>query len=223
MKTINSQWNKIYQQKKSSYVSNLLTWNDIVVFLQKRSVNTVLDVGCGGGQYLVNLAKIGFDVSGIDNSIEAINIAKTFFKKDALKANLLVADMHKKIPFEDSSFDAVFSLRTLNHGDIKEINASFSEIKRVLRKNGIVFFTVQKILGFRNRLGECNLNNLAVNFVEPRTYIKLESDEKGIKHFVSNKSILINLLKEYKILKFWVDCGKEKWEKYYCILAEKLD
>ena len=221
-KPVNTSWDKIYKHKKLSYVSNLSTWEDVVLFLQKRSTHTILDVGCGGGQHLLSLAKKGFNVSGIDNSSEAITIAKHLFKKNKLEANLLVADMHRKIPFKDKSFDVIYSLRTLNHGDIEEIENTFSEIGRVLEKNGILFFTVQKILGLRGSIGKHSLNDLTVDFVKPRTYVKLESDEKGIMHFLFNKNILIKLLRGYRILKFWVDYGKQDWEKYYCVLAEKI-
>jgi len=40
----------------------------------------------------------------------------------------LVADMHRKIPFKDESFDAIYRLRTLNHGDIEEIENTFLKL-----------------------------------------------------------------------------------------------
>lgn len=223
MKKIRSRWDRIYRKKKLSYVSKLSSWDDIIKFLKNRSARTVLDIGCGGGKHLVGLAKRDFSVTGIDNSPEAIRIARALFEKEGLRSNLKIANMHKKIPFKNNSFDAIISLRTLNHGKIKEIKKSFSEIKRILKTAGIVFITVQKVSGFRNRQGKRKLNNLKVNFVEPRTYVKLESNEKGVVHFTFNKDILIKLLKGFKILRFWVDYGKEDWEKYYCVLAEKVD
>jgi len=58
--------------------------------------------------------------------------------------------------------------------------------------------------------------------VKPRTYVKLESDGKGITHFLFNKNILKKLLRDYRILKSWVDYGKQDWEKYYCVIVEKI-
>jgi len=223
MKKNSSQWDKIYRKKGINYASSLSKWNQVIESLKQNSVKKILDIGCGGGKHLVQLANQGFDVYGIDNSPEALKKAKANLIKKGIKPNLIISDMHKKIPFKENTFDAIISLRTLNHGDLKEITKTFSEINRILKKGGFIFITVQKTVGFRNKLGKSKLNNLKINFIKPRTYIKLESEEEGIIHFVFNKKILIKLLKNFRILKFWIDYGKKEWEKYYCILAKKAN
>jgi SAM-dependent methyltransferase len=219
-----SQWDKIYKNKGLSYVSNLSSWNDIVNFLKDKKIKKVLDVGCGTGAHLMKLAKEGFVVVGIDKSSEAILIAKKLFDKENIKAKLVVGDIHNRFPFGKESFEAVISLRTLNHGDFLKIRRTVLEIERVLVKKGIVFITVQKVLGlgFRNNIGVVKLNDMVVDFVKPRTYIKMEGSERGITHYVFNKNILLKLFHNFKILSLWVDYGRQKWEKYYCLLAIKI-
>lgn len=214
-------WNKIYKDCGLSYVSNSSRWKKVIEFLKKKGVKSVLDVGCGTGIHLMELAKLNFKVIGIDGSTVAVRLARNTFKRKRLFGKFIVGNVHQRLPFKNDYFDAVISLRTINHGDFREIARAIDEIRRVLKENGIVFITVQKVIGFRGKLGQQILNNLKVDFIKSRIYIKLQGEEKGIKHFIMSKEILFKLFNKFRVIDFWVSCGKERWEKYYCLLATK--
>lgn len=221
MKNLTS-WNKIYTKIGSKYTNNLKFWPNIVSFLQENKVKNVLDVGCGTGYHLLELAKNNFNVFGLDSSYEAIKLARKRFNQFQLKGNFQVSSMYEKFPYPDNFFEAVISLRTLNHGMISQIKKTAKEIKRVTKKGGILFLTVIKIPGRKNIIGKTTLNTIKVKIVKPRTYIPLEGKEAGIIHYLFNKEILVKLFNNYEILKFWTGYGKQKWERYYCLLGKKL-
>lgn len=96
--------------------------------LPKQKKLTILDAGCGPGAALIYLAKFG-DVIGVDISDEALKFARRRGKvKKGDIANL---------PFEAETFDVVVCLDVLYHKWVNT-NKAFSEIKRVLKKDGIL-------------------------------------------------------------------------------------
>jgi ubiquinone/menaquinone biosynthesis C-methylase UbiE len=222
MKSFQKQWNQIYKDKGASYASSLSYWNTLIELFKKNEVKTILDIGCGSGNHLLKLAKEEFLVYGIDSSREAIKLAKKRFAEEKLKGNLKVHSMHKTFPFSDNFFDAIISLRTLNHGDMTQIKKTIQEIKRVIKKNGCCFISSLFIPGRKKQKGVTTLNTLKVKMVKPRTYVPLEGKEEGVVHFLFNKKILLKLFKDFQILKFWIEYGSKKWERYYCLLAKKI-
>lgn len=67
---------------------------------------SVLDVGCGQGRYATALAKMGFNLTAIDNSKRAINQLDDKIKTSGLKCRALLKDAFL---FEDySSYDVLF-------------------------------------------------------------------------------------------------------------------
>lgn len=215
------QWNKIYKNLGKDFTSQLTEWDQFAKFLKKNKAYKVLDVGCGAGEHLLSLAKEGFKVWGFDLSSEAIRIAKKTFVQFKLKADLKVASMHKRFPYKDNSFDAVYSLRTLNHGKREDIEATVKEMCRVSKPGGLIFITVIKILGRKKIIGKTKLNTLLVEIIAPHTYIPLEGKEIGIVHFLFNKRLLREVFSQLEILNIWIDYGQKPWEKYYCLLARK--
>lgn len=215
-------WDNIYKQTGKKYTSSLAYWPKLIKLLERAEVKRVLDVGCGSGKHILSLAREGFEVCGIDSSPEAVNLAKNRFSEAGLKAKILTHSMHNKFPYKDEFFDAAISLRTLNHGFLYQIKKTIAEITRVTKKEGMVFITVIKIPGRKNILGETKLNGVRVRIIEKRTYIPLETKEKGIIHYLFNKKVLYSLFKEkYDIEKMWIEKGKERWERYYCLLGKK--
>ena len=98
---------------------------------------TVLDDGCGGGRYSMALRKLGAGrVVGVDISEDAIDLARRkspFVEEDVEFQTGSVLDL----PFEDESFDFVFSNGVLHHTDSTE--KGLQEIFRVLKPGGRVW------------------------------------------------------------------------------------
>lgn len=109
-----------------------LMLENISKFLDKNS--RILDAGCGTGGTIKYLKKFGFSsIYGIDKS----NVAVAFCKKRGLK-NIRVSSIDK-IPYENDYFDAIICMDVLYHKDIK-VQKSIEELKRVLKKGGIIYF-----------------------------------------------------------------------------------
>ena len=92
----------------------------------------VLDMGCGTGRHTLWLAQAGAEVTGIDFS-EAM-LAKAHEKAKGYSIDLIVHDLHQRLPFETGQFDMVVSGLVLEH--IVDLAHYFSEIARVLGNPG---------------------------------------------------------------------------------------
>jgi ubiquinone/menaquinone biosynthesis C-methylase UbiE len=95
----------------------------------------VLDAGCGTGNYSLALAKLGYDVTGIDFSESMLKRA------DKKKGNInsgnlqfLRLDLTGKLPYPDNYFDCLLSIHSLY--TISETGPVLNEYYRVLRPNG---------------------------------------------------------------------------------------
>jgi SAM-dependent methyltransferase len=74
--------------------------------LREAGVRTVLELGCGTGNDAARLAAVGYSVTAVDLSGEAIARARARFGP---LATFLVADITRPLPFPDGAFDAVMS------------------------------------------------------------------------------------------------------------------
>lgn len=96
----------------------------------------ILLLGCGTGEEIEILEKAkASNMVGIDLSKRSIEIAKKTYPK----YNFLVADMYN-IPFEDKSFDFVYSSLVLHYA--KDVDKVIKEVKRVLKPGGGFLFSV---------------------------------------------------------------------------------
>lgn len=89
----------------------------------------VLDVGCGKAFLLYELTRAvpGLEVTGIDISRHGIENAKEEVRP------FLREGLAQELPFEDGSFDFVFSLNTLHNLYLPDLFRAVSEIQRVGR------------------------------------------------------------------------------------------
>ena len=105
---------------------------------------TVLDIGCGGGLFAEEVAKLGCQVIGIDPSARSIEIAKQHAKKMRLPITYRVAS-GEKIPFDDNTFDMVFCCDVLEH--VRDVSDVIAESARVLKAGGIYMYdTINRTL-----------------------------------------------------------------------------
>ncbi len=95
----------------------------------------VLDVGCGAGFLCNRLGELGFQTTGIDISLGAIEVAKGHDRTG--KVRYVVADAGH-LPFLRSSFDVVTCIDLLEH--VEDPESVVAEIARVLKFGGVLFF-----------------------------------------------------------------------------------
>lgn len=111
----------------------------LVKLLKKNKMTKVLDHGCGSGRNTVYFAKQGFDVSAFDISKVGLDKTRKWLKKEKVEAKLKLHDIFKKLPYEDESFDAVVSIRAIEHNYKDPIKKAIKDIYRVLRPGGYFF------------------------------------------------------------------------------------
>ncbi len=124
---IASRYDDWYKTKTGQYVDRVEKW--LVFSMLKTKSGKALDLGCGTGNYTLELKKRGFDVIGLDASEEMLKIAR-------LKGlNCIKGDAYN-LPFPDESFDLVLSVTMFEF--IHEPEKVIAEIYRVLKPGGEV-------------------------------------------------------------------------------------
>ncbi|MFN0049149.1 MAG: class I SAM-dependent methyltransferase [Cytophagales bacterium] len=129
---------------------NFITTNDLALkvknllktYKEAHSIKKVLDIPAGEGalsQFMKE--ELNWDVSASD-------IDSSKWKYDDL--NLVEADMGRKIPFEDNSFDLVVCLEGIKH--VTDIATSVNHLSRVLKSQGLLLITIPNDLALEVRL-----------------------------------------------------------------------
>jgi ubiquinone biosynthesis O-methyltransferase len=110
----------------------------------------ILDVGCGIGDFAIELALRGSRVIGIDINQEEIKIAKELtanFKVDNVKFE--IGDFFN-FDFQNKKFDGILLCEVIEHFDNPSLILEKSH--SLLREGGWVIISVPSVVSFRNRL-----------------------------------------------------------------------
>lgn len=94
----------------------------------------LLEVGCGMGTDLLQFARGGARVTGVDLTPRSIEISRHHLTLYEQRGDFAVTDA-EKLPFEDESFDVVYSNGVLHH--TPDTAGAVREIHRVLRPGGL--------------------------------------------------------------------------------------
>jgi ubiquinone/menaquinone biosynthesis C-methylase UbiE len=111
----------------------------------------VLDLASGEGYGSNLLATVAKKVVGIDISNEAIAHAKDKYNRDNLE---FIVGSVEKIPVESNSVDVFVSFETIEHHDKHE--EMMLEIKRVLKKDGILIISSPDKLNYSEKTNQEN-------------------------------------------------------------------
>jgi len=100
-----------------------------------------LDAGCGGGRYTLALKKIGFgEVVGVDISEPGLENCRARIKEKEIKGVTYKEGTALDLPFDDETFDFVFSNGVLHH--TKDLVKGIHELLRVLKRGGSGFLYI---------------------------------------------------------------------------------
>ncbi len=145
-----------------------------------------LDIGCGTGDNAIWLAKEGFDVSGIDLSSKAIEMAIDKAREAGVKANFQTIDFFKE-EVSGSSFGFIFDRGCFHTFQEKEERIVFAEkVNKLLSKDGLWLSLIGNYDDGRLDIGPPKRKALeVVEVVEP--YFEILSIEQG--HFDSNDEV----------------------------------
>lgn len=122
---------------------------------------TVLDMASGEGYGSNLLALHASSVTGVDVSGEAVAHASAKYKRKNLSYVCGSAD---KIPLQDSSFDVAVSFETLEH--LTQQDAMLSEIKRVLKKDGLLIMSTPDRMNCSDKPGFNNIYHVKELYLE---------------------------------------------------------
>lgn len=139
----NAIWENIYE---SGEQLNHYPYDFVVSFLfhykpqkKARQDTHIFEFGCGAGNNLWFAAREGFQVSGLDSSLSAIDYAKKRFQNEGLKGDLRVGDF-TLLPFTNQSFDMVIDRGALTNVSLDAVKQSIREAQRVLLPGGKFLF-----------------------------------------------------------------------------------
>jgi len=98
----------------------------LVEVLERRECHDILDAGVGTGRFSAPLQEYGFDVAGVDVSLEMLGRARAKSVRNVARGDVC------RMPFKDKSFDATLMMHILHL--VREWRQALSEVRRVTSK-----------------------------------------------------------------------------------------
>jgi ubiquinone/menaquinone biosynthesis C-methylase UbiE len=99
----------------------------------------VLDVCCGTGEQVFHYEQKGASATGVDQEPNMIELAEKNRKRWGFKSTFRVASA-TELPFPDGYFDCASISLGLHEMERDERNRAVSEMKRVVKKKGVLMF-----------------------------------------------------------------------------------
>jgi 2-polyprenyl-3-methyl-5-hydroxy-6-metoxy-1,4-benzoquinol methylase len=93
----------------------------------------LLEVGCGMGTDLLQFARGGANVTGIDLTPRSVEISRRHFEVYGQRGDFAISDC-ERLPFKSETFDVVYSNGVLHH--TPDTAGAVRELHRVLRRGG---------------------------------------------------------------------------------------
>lgn len=118
--------------------------------------NSVLDAGCGHGEFTLQMSKHAKSIIGFDNSQELIRMAQSILTSSQIQnVEFVYATTKTDMPFDDAQFDLIYDRRgptsIINHsrllvpgGVIFGIHNCVDAVKERLNLNGFVDIQIEE-------------------------------------------------------------------------------
>jgi ubiquinone/menaquinone biosynthesis C-methylase UbiE len=128
----------VYEQQKGDALSPRLQQLARTIVERLEPQAYILDIGCGTGQDMAWFEAQNMKVTGIDISRNML-----LFARERTTGSLIQTSM-ELLPFCAQSFDAVWCCASLLHIPKHQAAGVLTEIRRVVRRGGLVMISVQE-------------------------------------------------------------------------------
>lgn len=193
-------WTKgaVDNQIQLAFRRHWITFNNIIKD-SNLDGNKSLEVGCGRGSLSAYFSEQRWDTTLLDISPIAIERAKEAFNKSNLKGKFDVGDC-LNLPYEDKSFDLVFSIGLLEH--FEEFDQVISEQVRILKNNGLfIGYVVPELIDSLQK--NYNWINDILKAVTPKDIVSQNADKEEIYRSDELSPKYLNVMKNNKLTNCW--------------------
>jgi SAM-dependent methyltransferase len=145
---IRHKWNQVspYYQAEHNIPTAFIHWGphcpneDALHLLGEVKGKKTLEIGCGGGQNTIALAKRGAIATGVDLSDAQVEFARELARKEGVEATFLQSNAEDLAAIADASHDLALSAFAFQF--VEHMDRCCAEVARVLRPGGLFVFSV---------------------------------------------------------------------------------
>ena len=206
---MNEIWNRVYSNDSSFFGEDPSNFGlDCYEEFKEYGVKYVLELGCGQGRDTIFFASNSLDLVAIDSSQVAIDALSKIITEKNLPIKAMIYDVSEGIPFDNSSFDAVYSHMFFNmRFTDDQLKYLLVEVNRVLKEGGLNLFSVRSDNDAMYKKGvEVEKNIYDINGFQIRFFTKPDL----------TKISLSNGFEPYKITEAY-----EEPASLYCVFTRK--
>lgn len=159
--------------------------------LRGEGVEKVLDLGFGLGRHVILFAREGFDTHGIEPTSSGFAYCEEWLKAEGLHADIRTGEM-TELPYGDGFFDFVLSWNVIYHGTLSRLRKALEEIRRVARKGGLVYLTMNSTRNKHYGQG---------TEIEPDTFLNPMKMDGDLPHHYSDEGEVKALLEDWEVVR----------------------
>jgi cyclopropane fatty-acyl-phospholipid synthase-like methyltransferase len=205
---MNEIWDKVYSSDESFFGENVshfaeMSYSDF----KKQGVKKLLELGCGQGRDTIFFVSNDLDVHALDSSIIAVENLHKKLREKSISIDLKHFDARQGIPFSNNFFDAIYAHMFFNmRFTDEELKFLFIESNRVLKNNGILYFSVRSDKDAQYNTGKkIDTNIYEINGFQIRFFTKSQ-----IRFFLSDHFEIKNIEESYEepVSLYFVFCYK---------------
>ncbi|MBQ1307771.1 MAG: class I SAM-dependent methyltransferase [Erysipelotrichaceae bacterium] len=140
----------------------------------------VLGLASGGGQQMPIFAALGAECTVLDYSPKQLESERTVAEREGYDIEIIRADMTKRLPFEDGTFDLIF--HPVSNCYVEEVKPIWKECYRILKKGGILLSGTDFFINYIVDDDETSIiNHLPFNPLKnPEQMKQLEAGDSGV-------------------------------------------
>jgi len=106
----------------------------------------LLGLASGGGQQMPVFAKLGAECTLLDYSDRQLDSDRMVADREGYPIEIVKADMTKRLPFEDASFDIIF--HPVSNCYIEDVQHVWNECYRILKPGGVLLAGMDNGMNF---------------------------------------------------------------------------